>query len=153
MGDSITAYWKLPDHNAGVPGETTDQMLDRFASDVLGHNYKRVVILGGTNDSRLSSFVASHVIENLSAMAAMAQSAGIQPILCTVPPNYSEARSEERIVELNQQIAALAAAKGFLLVDYFSVLIDHPDYFIDGIHPNESGYDVMETELGKKMSQ
>ena len=153
MGDSITAYWSLPDHNAGIPGETTDQMLARFTTDVLSHSYKRVIILGGTNDTRVSFFVPSHVIKNLSEMVAMAQSFGIQAILCTVPPNYSEARSEERIVELNQQIIALAAAKGLLLVDYFSVLDGHRDYFVDGLHPNESGYAAMEVELAKTVTQ
>lgn len=128
MGDSITAYWNLPDHNAGIPSQTTKQMLDRFGSDVIGHSYQRVIILGGTNDANLSIFVPSDVIKNLGEMAAMAQSAGIQAILCTVPPNYSNARSEERTVELNPQIIALAAAKGLLLVDYFSVLDGHPDY-------------------------
>jgi lysophospholipase L1-like esterase len=153
MGDSITAYWNLPYHNAGISSQTTDQMLDRFASDVLGHDYKRVVILGGTNDVRLDSFVASDVIESLSEMTAIAQSAGIEAILCTIPPNFSDARSEERVVDLNQLIVALAAAKGLLLVDYFSVLAGRPDYFVDGIHPNEFGYAVMETELGDRITQ
>ena len=153
MGDSITAYWSLPYHNAGISSQTTDQMLDRFASDVLGHYYKRAVILGGTNDTRLDSFVASDVIENLSKMTAIAESAGIEVILCTVPPNFSDARSEERVVDLNQQIVALTAAKGLLLVDYFSVLAGCPDYFIDGIHPNEFGYAAMETEFGDKVTQ
>jgi hypothetical protein len=52
MGDSITQSWHLPDHNAGVAGQTTVQMLDRFNVDILGHGFKRVVILGGTNDIR-----------------------------------------------------------------------------------------------------
>lgn len=153
MGDSITAYWSLPDHNAGIPGQTTDQMLDRFASVVLGHDYKRVVILGGTNDTRLDSFVASEVIENLSEMTMIAQSASIEVILCTVLPNFSEVRSEERVVDLNQQIIALAGAKGLILVDYFCVLAGRPDYFIDGVHPNKSGYAAMENELGAKVTQ
>jgi lysophospholipase L1-like esterase len=153
IGDSITAYWSLPDHNAGIPSQTTGQMLNRFASDVLGHRYERVVILGGTNDTRLNSFASSEVVENLSEMTAIAQSAGIEVILCTVPPNFSEAQSEERVVDLNQQIVALAAAKGLILVDYFSVLEGRPDYFIDGVHPNEFGYAAMETELGAKVTQ
>ena len=153
IGDSITAYWSLPDHNAGIPGQTTAQMLARFSSDVLGHDYKRVVILGGTNDARLNTFVVSDVEQNLSEMAAIAQSAGIEVILCTVPPNFSDARSEEKVIELNQQIVALAAAKGYLLVDYFSVLEGRPDDFIDGIHPNESGYAAMEAKLGAKVTQ
>jgi hypothetical protein len=45
MGDSITQFWRLPDHNKGISGQTTTQMLDRFNADVLGHGFKRVVIL------------------------------------------------------------------------------------------------------------
>ncbi len=63
--------------------------------------------------------MASDVVENLSEMTAIAQSAGIEVILCTVPPNFSDTRSEEGVVDLNPQIVAMAAAKGLILVDYF----------------------------------
>ena len=35
---------------AGICGETTNEMVQRFSQSVLAHNPKFVVILGGTND-------------------------------------------------------------------------------------------------------
>jgi lysophospholipase L1-like esterase len=63
IGDSITAHWSLPLHNDGVPGQDTAGILAGFQNNVLQHGYKRVVILGGTNDIWFN-------YEGLSATAA-----------------------------------------------------------------------------------
>jgi len=153
MGDSITQHWRLPDNNKGISGETTAQMLVRFNTDIIGHGYKRVVILGGTNDTAFNPFAPSDVAHNIDAMSSMAQSAGMEVVLCTIPPIFSPAPRNERVTSLNQAITALATARGLLLVDYFSPLAGHPEDFIDGIHPNASGYTVMETALAQTVTQ
>jgi len=146
MGDSITQYWQLPEHNAGVAGQTTVQMLDRFNADVLGHGFKRVVILGGTNDIRLQQS-PSTVLLDLDAMGTMAQAAGIEVILCTLPPIPGQNDLRDQVTFVNQEITALVRLRGFQLVDYFTPMAGHPEYFIDGLHPDKLGYAVMETSL------
>ncbi|HMG01509.1 MAG TPA: GDSL-type esterase/lipase family protein [Edaphobacter sp.] len=153
MGDSITQRWPLPDHNQGISGETTAQMLVRFNADVIGYGYKRVVILGGTNDTARNPFDPSDVSHNIDAMSSMAQSAGMEVVLCTIPPVFGSSLHNERVISANQAIIALATAKGFLLVDYFSSLNGHPEDFVDGIHPNTSGYTVMERTLAETVTQ
>ena len=109
MGDSITYGWSLPTTNFGVSGNTTTQMLGRFKFDVLGHGYKAVVILGGTNDLRFltESLDAgvSDAVANLQAMAMpdlnrMAREMGIE--------NFGTMRKHELIFQILQKNAERA---------------------------------------------
>ena len=148
MGDSITAHWSLPRSNFGVGGNVTDQMLARFSDEVLGHSYKAVVILGGTNDIHRGngpiSPIVSTAISNLGEMASMAEQDKLLVILCTIPPIPYE---EDQVQTLNLAIIKLAHDHNYRLVDYFTPMAGHPEYFLDGIHPNTEGYLVMEKAL------
>jgi lysophospholipase L1-like esterase len=148
MGDSITEGWPLPDHNKGIFGQTTAQMLARFNTDVIGHGYERVVILGGTNDINIPQINVMDVYTNLDAMATMAESAGMEVVLCKVPPRFP-AMYDDRYTSVNEEITSLAQSKHLLLVDYFTVLTGHPEFFKDGVHPNQMGYAVMENTLSQ----
>lgn len=150
MGDSITFRWSLPTTNFGVSGNTTTQMRSRYAGDVLGHGYKAVVILGGTNDllrptGQLGP-VITLAVNNLQAMAAAADADHIHVVLCQIPPIVN---LDGEVVQLNQAIAVLAKEHSYPLVDYYTPMAGHPEYFADGIHPNGEGYAVMQEALIK----
>ena len=150
MGDSITYGWSLPTTNFGVSGNTTTQMRTRFKFDVLGHGYKAVVILGGTNDMRfltesLDAGVAD-AIANLQAMAEDAETEKMLVVLCEIPPM---ADNDDRVVAMNAAIIALAKTNHYRLVDYYTPMAGHSEYFVDGIHPNSYGYFVMQEALSK----
>ena len=146
MGDSITKYWSLPDHNVGIGGQTAQEMSNRFSADVLGYGFKRVVILGGTNDI-LEKLDLANVPIYLDNMATIAESANIEVVLCKLPPIKNH---NEQVMSVNQAITTLAQSRGFLLVDYFTPMSGHSDYFhSDGIHPNGVGYAVMESTLSE----
>jgi lysophospholipase L1-like esterase len=149
LGDSITQLWPLPEHNAGIGGQTTTQMLSRFNADILGHGYKRVVILGGTNDVRFSQTGVLDASTNLETMAAIARAANIEVVLCKIPPITSLDRGDltAQVNSLNSAIAVLAEERGYPLVDYYTPMAGHPEYFLDGLHPNPVGYAVMEKAL------
>jgi lysophospholipase L1-like esterase len=154
MGDSITHFWPMPDHNAGISGQQTADMLGRFRTDVVGHGYERVVILGGTNDIILAPHDPSTVATNLDAMATIAREAGMEVVLCKLPPATWEGTNfNPQIAIANKAISALANEKGYLLVDYNAPTDGHPDYFRDGVHPSPIGYAVMETALAKTVLQ
>jgi len=150
MGDSITYGWSVPTSNFGVSGNTTTQMLSRFKPDVLGHGYKAVVILGGTNDMRFltQSLDAgvSEAVANLQTMAEEAESENILVVLCEIPPIVDQ---QDRVVQLNVAIEALAKAKHYRLVDYYTPMAGHSEYFVDGVHPNSEGYIVMQAALAQ----
>ena len=169
MGDSITQYWDggapayptLPITtlvpgalDEGIAGQTTDQMQQRFASDVLSKNPDIVVILGGTNDLRLED---SPSIDSIAAMASAAAAAGIHVVIGTVPPSelwlgstfLTQAQTGPAIRQFNLQLRQLASAQGYDLADYWSPMVDgdgstNEDLFLsDRIHPNADGYAVM----------
>lgn len=150
MGDSIIYFWALPKTNLGVPGNTTAQMLARFPGEVLDRHFKAVVILGGTNDIRDSSHPlqpqVDAALKNIETMAADAEKQGLLVILCAIPPIRSE---DSRVAVLNTRIRALAADHGYTLVDFYSPMAGHPEYFRDGLHPDIEGYFVMQQALAK----
>ena len=149
IGASIIHYWPMPQHNDGVPGQTSPQVLARFSSAVLNHGYQRVIILCGTNDI-LDGLpdLTTELPANLKAMADIAKSAGIEVVLSKLPPANSNGTDlDGTVTAANNAIAQMAAQNGYLIVDYYTPLFGHPEDFVDGIHPNASGYAVMEKAL------
>jgi lysophospholipase L1-like esterase len=147
MGDSITQGWHFPRVNYGVHGNTTAQMLARFPHQVLGHSYRTVYILGGTNDILLGLSPDS-TISNLDAMAHLAASHGITPILGEIPPMFIDNGIHQASVqELNRRIVALARERNLKLVDYYDALAGHTYFESDGIHMRRLGYVAMESAL------
>jgi hypothetical protein len=149
MGDSIFARWTLPLKNKAVSGQRSSAMLSRMQFDILGQGFSRMVLLAGTNDIRSPDATSSAAVQNIKDMAEMASEVGIQPVLCLLPPlnppdgvDYSS-----QIAKMNAAITSLAATKGYLLVDFNSPMLAHPEYFVDGIHPSPAGYAVMEAAL------
>ena len=69
---------------AGICGETTNEMVQRFSQAVLAYKPQFVVILGGTNDLGLG-LTPLHICENLSQMYQLAREADIEPVGVTVP--------------------------------------------------------------------
>lgn len=136
-------------HNNGIGGQTTSGVLARFQANVIGQGYARVIILCGTNDALQNTpDLVAEATANLKVMARMARDAGIEVVLSQLPPIVLNDGATSKIQALNGSIAQLAAENGYLLVDYFTPMQGHPEYFnTDGIHPNATGYAVMEKAL------
>jgi lysophospholipase L1-like esterase len=152
-GDSITLLMPVTEYvpgaiNAGVSGNETSQMLERFDADVLSHHPSVVVILGGINDIKNNdAFDAG----NIFAMVQQAMSSGAQVIVGTVmAASYipHPALENQLVVELNEQLRIGAEQYGYTLVDYHAALaladggVDET-MLKDGLHPNKEGYDAM----------
>jgi len=147
MGDSITKAWSLPGVNLGVPGNTTAQMLARFPDEVPGHQYRVFALLGGINDLR-GGRTPEEILGDITAMAEAARSAQMDVILSEVLPDYhDDMRYDPKIRELNAMIVQLADSQHYQVVDYYDPMYGHPEYFVDGLHPNAEGYAVMDREL------
>jgi hypothetical protein len=154
MGDSITYYWPLPDNNAGVSGNHASEMLARFQTDVLGHGYARVVILAGTDDTILPIATSSDALDQISSMAQMARAANMEVILCELPPlTYYGVDYDAQVDTFNTALISFAAINNYLLTDYNTPLLGHPEDFIDGVHPNAAGYTLMEAALSAVLVQ
>lgn len=182
LGDSITAFGNAPEtgpsntfgwgwtaqatflskgrilqvNNAGIPGNTTAQMLARFQSDVVAYSPDKVVIAGGTNDIPSTAITSSQlnaVTATLGSIIDMAEIAGIQPVLCNVPPRQDApvAIHEANAKALAAAINTLAKTKqtqygNVVLFDLYSVLANPSTgaylsgySLADGIHPSVTG--------------
>lgn len=154
IGDSITAMWPLKDYvpdavNAGVSAEETTQMLERFDRDVLSHNPAVVVILAGTNDIRHRD---SSDLGSLVAMVQKAQAANIRVIVGTLLPTESLGSNptlERQLYQIwNQAIADGVGSYGYDVANFHDAMIlsngkPNQTLFVDGLHPNEHGYNEM----------
>ncbi|MBA4133714.1 MAG: acylhydrolase [Flavobacterium sp.] len=172
MGDSITEFWKTnsPDFFAnyplidrGISGQTTSQMVVRFEQDVIALKPKTVVILAGINDiaENTGPITLEAVFDNIEIMVNKAKAHKIKPILCSVLPANkfwwnSKIYPADKVIALNKMIKAYALKNKITYVDYYSVMVDTDkglqfQYGEDGVHPNPTGYKIMERLLLKAL--
>jgi lysophospholipase L1-like esterase len=194
IGDSITYNWAqawagttFTSHtnwiDEGIIGNTSNQVLARFQTDVIDLHPDIVVILVGTNDvypgwtlgpSEVSVVAGSYIDSpaNVQAMVQMAQDNYVQVILATIPPWNCDgsqcglAASADpspqrytRIDQWNSWIQSYALSKTIPVVDYHTALVDPsnnmyvPALTIDGVHPMPAGYALMEPLVLKAIDQ
>jgi len=165
MGNSITEFWKNvhPDFfvgktyvNRGIGGQTTSQMLLRFRADVINLHPKVVVFLGGTNDiaGNTGDVTLDMIEDNIFSMIELAKANDISVVLCSVLPVFEYPWSPgkqpaEKIIELNKALRFYAETHGTIFVDFHTPMKDERNGLRlelgeDGVHPNVSGYLIME---------
>lgn len=170
MGDSITEFWSTlnPDFfigkpfvNRGISGQTSPQMLLRFRTDVIALKPNIVVILAGTNDiaENTGPITVEMIAETIFSMAELAKVNHIKVILCSVLPAFDfpwkkGLQPAEKIVTLNKMIEKYAHSNQIVYLDYYSVMVNEHKglisrYSDDGVHPNKTGYEVMNPLLEK----
>jgi len=164
VGDekSQYSYWLMRGHkdwnvlNRGVNGERSDQILGRFARDVLQEEPRIVVVLAGVNDI-YQGFEANFTIQNLSKMYSMSLQAGIVPISCTILPYNNMGRKEILVrKELNGWIESEATRLKIPFSDAAVAVSDphNSDRLTgspDGHHPDVAGYRKMADAIGKTL--
>lgn len=164
LGSSIFEFWKTrvpgffkdrPYLDRGIAGQISPQLLIRFRQDVIDLKPKAVIILAGSNDIAANTGHVSNetIMDNVKSMAELAKLHGIKVILCAYLPVFDYPwrkglKPADKIISLNQQIKAYAAANNFILLDYFTPLSDErngqkSELTIDGVHPNVAGYQIM----------
>ena len=149
LGDSITYFWSWPEHNAGIPGQTTAQIEARFQTAVVGSFLPQVVILTGANDVRVSSPDYSGILANIQKMVAQGKAAGINVILCELTPITC---CDTQVRTMNAMIKDYAATQNLTLVDYYTPMAGKDStYLKDGLHPTALGYTVMQATLMKSL--
>jgi len=175
IGNSITENWVhlrykffVDNHYVcrGIGGQTSPLLLLRFRQDVIELHPKIVVINTGINDiaENTGEYDVVFTMDNIKSMAQLAQINGIKVILSSVLPSNGFGwrggieNIPEKINELNEKIKLYAQENGHYYVDYNTpmkagdgALI--PSYTFDGLHPNEEGYEVMESLIQKVINE
>lgn len=155
LGASYAAGWTpgeiagTPIVNLGIGGQRTQQMLERFETDVVRARPQAVILWGFINDLFASApqdeQAKSGVRERYLAMIALARKHGIQPILATevtvrpagglatrvmslVAPLLGKESYQDRInrdvLELNGWLVDLARRENLVLLDLQSTLAE-----------------------------
>lgn len=165
MGDSITALWSLePAFRAdsrrvqrGISGQTTQQMLVRFRSDVINLRPAIVHIMAGINDVACTTGGVTQDFEILGWFACMVELAlthRIKVILASVPaatamPKTKVMKPGPRISNLNTSLKRYAEQMRIVYADYWSVLVSpenglRAEFAQNPSHPNAAGFAAME---------
>ena len=166
MGNSITEDWRDTDSvffathryiNRGISGQTTPQMLVRFRPDVIDLKPAAVVILAGINDiaQNTGPMTLEQTFGNITSMAELAKANNIRVVISSVLPAYEFA---DKVVKLNAMLKDYANKNGFVYLDYFSAMTDErkglpASLSGDGVHPNLTGYKIMEPLAEKAIAE
>ena len=124
-------YWQEPAFAAA-----TD-----FAPDI-------VIIMLGTNDTKPQNWRYS--ADFPGDLRALIRHFAVLPSkpkiwLCIPPPVYKSnwGINQKTLDEVIPMIRQVAKEKKLPVIDLFTLLSNHPDYFADGIHPDEQGADYI----------
>ena len=140
--------------NRGINGETTGDMLSRFAKDVVQKAPGVVVILGGTNDA-WAGISASEVRKNMDTMTENALTAKIRPILALPPPIYRQLGDRglevvaHRLEHYRETYRDLVREQKLDIIDFYTPLLDadtgwgKKEFFHGDAHPSLKGYRKM----------
>lgn len=145
--------------NAGINGDTTENMFDRFHEHVVQLEAKAVVILGGGNDL-FGTTPLEYVTNNYAMMCQMAMNYGIVPIVATpTEPDHNKVPKEwkafidydaacEKIKLYKEWLLAFAEANQLPIIDFDTEMhsrlkAGYGRFFIDGAHPNPAGHRMM----------
>jgi lysophospholipase L1-like esterase/dienelactone hydrolase len=174
MGNSITEGWIRTDSaffadnpyvDRGISGQTTPQMLLRFRQDVINLKPAVVVILAGINDIAQNTGVMTleQTYGNIVSMAELAKTNNIHVVISSVLPAFDfpwhrGLEPAEKVVKLNSMLKNYANKNNIVYVDYFSAMGDSrkglPESLSkDGVHPNLTGYKVMEPLVQKAIAE
>lgn len=174
MGNSITEGWlkARPEFfadkkfiNRGISGQTTPQMLLRFRQDVINLMPSVVVILAGTNDiaENTGPTTIEAILGNIVSMVELSKANKIEVILCSILPAYDfpwrkGMEPTEKISRLNSMLKNYAIQHNIFYVDYFTPMANESNGLKkelgnDGVHPNISGYLIMEALIEKTLSK
>jgi len=175
VGDSITNISDYPDDlwmllgtnysvkRFGVDGATVTLDSERPYFDQLALNESKdfqpniVIIMLGTNDARpdLYRFNTSFV-ENYKRLIAEFQVLPTKPKIWIVKPapifhngtGLSTSFFDTIIIPSIEQVANETSIP---IIDVYSALTNHPDCFIEGVHPNSEGAKVIAGEIYKSI--
>ena len=135
--------------NAGRAGEKIDEGLSRLSGVLDANDPQVLLLLEGANDLNTGMGDAiSTIIHGLEDMIGKAERRNITVFLATFPPQNpagNRGNGANYVPELNQEIRALAADEGAILVDLYAGFGGTWVGYIgeDGLHPTPQGYDRM----------
>lgn len=153
LGERYTVY------NYGVSGRT---LLDNTAKPykdteymekVLGETADIMVVMLGSNDSKRHNWQPGEFERQYIELVETLQEGERRPeiYLMTPPRAFAGADGviaygiDETVVreEVREIVSEVAEKTGVRLIDIYAVTENHPEYFMDGVHPNKKGNEAI----------
>jgi lysophospholipase L1-like esterase len=175
VGDSITENYGYPDrlqqllgnhYNVRNFGHTGSFVIQNSWKPYINSNdfYEAkdflpniVVIMLGTNDAHNDLFSSIGNFKNgYETLIKDFQELGTKPkIFLVLPPPLYENELGLNSTTLTQYIIPtiqqIATEKNLSLIDVYSKLANHPEYFIDGVHPTREGMLIITDTIKKAL--
>lgn len=140
--------------NAGITNNTVQDLALRIDTDVIAYAPDRCVVLIGTNNmNQATPTLAQTMVDYRTRIIDPLIAAGIEPIVCTIPPRTGSRTSEpvtyRNTLRWNAFLRALANELRLTLVDTYAAVVDPAtgDFKAglsgDGVHPSKAGYTAM----------
>lgn len=147
--------------NVGIGGNTTNDMLNRFGSDVVTKNPDVVIVASGTNDHADDE---ATIKSELAELYALVESNGYQLIIETIPMRGAtnwDATKQAKMISVNDWIMETYPNKYINSNKYFAPESNGnrplPNYTVDAVHYQSIGayavakaYDDAITVLGSR---
>lgn len=159
VGDSLSMWF--PSHslpygqlwlNQGISGENSGQILKRLSAFAKTRP-NTIYVMAGTNDLRQGASDRV-ILDNIRQIVRRLRSnhPQAQVVVQSILPTRLSAIPNQRIYNLNQQIAAIAQQEGTGFLNLYSVFADEQgqlqqDLTTDGIHLTRRGYQVWQEAL------
>ena len=122
-----------------LPYTSTPEFLESLAFDP-----DVLVLMLGTNDSKAHNWTAPETYRaDYEALIAeyLEANPDIQIVLCTCAAVFDNSYDirESRVNIMNNIVRSLAEERGYSLVDVHTLTMENPQWFPDGVHPDNDG--------------
>ena len=135
-------------------------MLNRFTEDVVVYNPESIFIMGGTNDL-LSNRSLNLILDNIELMIKEALTK-TNNIIIGIPPRIIKEDAynlfmpsltydycENNLPKLREELIKLCNSYKIKYIDFYNLTLNtnSKEIFIDGIHFNEKGHELLFKEF------
>ena len=128
LGSSVTLV-----RNAGISGNTAQNMLDRYATDVTPYESDWVFFDAGINDFYGFSYTAADVFADVQQLLTLMRNEGRKVLMINCPSqlstraNFSSAKSTQSALYNKLLADYVKTVDGVILVDIYSAFTDQMD--------------------------
>lgn len=154
--NSIRQNLKVDVINKGIGGQTTTQLLSRFASDVITNKPSHCIIMCGINDAYKTDqgITIQQSLNNFIALITLCTQNNIIPIVGIFIPTtnctYGTTEINQKCDTIRQNQINYCTNNNIPMIDFYNLFLENISgniinslYGSDLLHPNENGYNRM----------
>ncbi|MBR2046053.1 MAG: hypothetical protein IJ958_07955 [Agathobacter sp.] len=154
--------------NYGIPGATMSLKSDKpysesFFQDARNTNPEICLLMLGTNDSKPHNWNAYLYEKSLKeCIKEVLQFPSKPQLYLMLPPAAFSVGGKPIVYEIRDEVIraevcpivkAQAQKYNIGIIDLYSVMENHPEYFVDGVHPNEQGNQCIAEMIFKELKK